>query len=94
MTIGISKERLEELLHEGLPGVIDFKSQCLGVIAILLRDECTDLNPWLPIESAPKGRPVLLYGGHVPCCQMFVGHADANWSWQPTHWMELPEPPK
>ena len=50
---------------------------------------------WQPIdENTPKDRHVLLYGGHVPCCQMFVGHANANWSWEPTHWQELPEDPK
>ena len=86
MTIGISKERLIELRNAGgLHG---------RTIFTLIDCECTELNPWQPIEIAPKDRPVLLYGGHVPCCQMFVGHADANWSWQPTHWQELPEPPK
>ncbi len=81
---GITEERLRDLIEESrFPVTMGY-----------LIHECTELNPWKPIESAPKDRPVLLYGGHVPCCQMFVGDANAAWSWQPTHWCELPEDPK
>ena len=53
-----------------------------------------ELNPWLPIAHAPKDRPVLLYGAHVPICKMFVGYAADNWLWKPTHYQELPEDPE
>ena len=85
---GITEERLKEI-KEKMP---DGKSK-LFVHALIT--QCTELNAWQPIdENTTKDRHVLLYGGHVPCCQMFVGHANANWSWEPTHWQELPENPK
>ncbi len=84
---GITEERLKEI-KEKMP---DGKSK-LFVHALIT--QCTELNAWQPIETAQKDRHVLLYGGHVPCCQMFVGHANANWSWEPTHWQELPKDPK
>ena len=78
---GITEERLKDLFKE------------YSFIGFILA-ECTELNAWQPIdENTPKDRHVLLYGGHVPCCQMFVGHANANWSWEPTHWQELPKDP-
>ena len=30
-------------------------------IAGTLREECKELDPWLPIESAPKDRDILVY---------------------------------
>ena len=85
---GITEERLTQLLGEAYAEYEEL------FIYNLLNNECKELQPWQPIESAPKDRPVLLYGGHVPCCQMFVGHADANWYWKPAHWCELPlDPP-
>ena len=85
---GISEERLTQLLGEAYGEYEEL------FICNLLNNECKELQPWQPIESAPKDRPVLLYGGHVPCCQMFVEHADANWYWKPAHWCELPlDPP-
>lgn len=85
---GITEERLKEI-KEKMP---DGKSK-LFVHALIT--QCTELNAWQRIdENTPNDRHVLLYGGHVPCCQMFVGHANANWSWEPTHWQELPEDPK
>ena len=85
---GISEERLTQLLGEAYGEYEEL------FICNLLNNECKELQPWQPLESGPKDRPVFPYGGHVPCCQMFVGHADANWYWQPAHWCELPlDPP-
>jgi hypothetical protein len=62
---------------------------------------------WLPIATAPKdGSPVLLFGRSDSGQRRAVGHYDAKprpggygpWHWgitfQPTHWMPLPQPPK
>ena len=85
---GITEEKLLKLRKK-------YKSNIVYKLIDYLIKECTELNTWQPIdENTPKDRHVLLYGGHVPCCQMFVGHANANWSWEPTHWQELPEDPK
>ena len=87
---GITEERLKEVFSKLYWSRNDEKELFTALLS-----ECTELNAWQPIdENTPKDRHVLLYGGHVPCCQMFVGHANANWSWEPTHWQELPEDPK
>lgn len=88
MTIGISKERLEEILQS---------NQCTFEREILdeIIKECTELNPWLPIEQAPKDRQVLLYVDKGPeSYRQWVGYADNNWPWLPTHWQELPGEPE
>ena len=85
---GITEEKLLKLRTK-------YKSNIVNKLIDYLIKECTELNTWQPIdENTPKDRHVLLYGGHVPYCQMFVGQANANWSWEPTHWQELPEDPK
>jgi len=85
---GITEEKLLKLRTK-------YKSNIVNKLIDYLIKECTELNTWQPIdENTPKDRHVLLYGGHVPCCQMFVGHANSNWSWEPTHWQELPKDPK
>lgn len=87
---GITEERLREKFKD-----IYWKNSSFDKVLEALLSECTELNAWQPIdENTPKDRHVLLYGGNVPFCQMFVGHANANWSWEPTHWQELPEDPK
>ena len=87
---GITEERLKEVFSKLYWSTNDDKELFTALLS-----ECTELNAWQPIdENTPNDRHVLLYGGHVPCCQMFVGHANANWSWEPTHWQELPEDPK
>ena len=71
-----------------------------------LREECTELNPWQPIESAPKGRPGfqattadfdriewLVDDGRE---DRFYNQNSGNYTdkriW--SHWKELPEEPK
>lgn len=54
---------------------------------------------WQPIETAPKGMPVIVNGG------MAIQKTGNEWytcmttegrklEWNPTHWMLLPEPPR
>ncbi len=87
---GITEESLRHVMK-----MHDMNDSKTSLIFSHLCNECTELNTWQPIdENTPKDRHVLLYGGHVPYCQMFVGHANANWLWEPTHWQELPEDPK
>lgn len=59
-----------------------------------------DENGWMPIETAPKGKLVLLAFGHHPTT---VGRFEYG-TWMhyfceteggdmPTHWQPLPKPP-
>ncbi len=91
MTRGISEERLRALKALGSIAFEHF-------IDILLQTECNELNPWLPIESAPKDRPILLF---MPDCYGWeVGKwidRTNKWScypYQPTHYQELPCDPE
>jgi len=74
----------------------------LDVIRTLIY-ECKELNQWQTIDgNTPKDRPILLfypqhYGG---CFQgywvngRFTCDIDSLYDDEPTHWQELPEPPK
>lgn len=57
MTIGISKERLIEI-KQSLP-----YGQARLNIDRLIKAECTELDPWLPIANAPKDKPIWLFNG-------------------------------
>lgn len=67
-----------------------------------LINECEELNPWQPIETAPKDRSILLFSpdtirkivvGHYDSVSLkFKGYAEQYDN--PTHWQELPENPK
>ena len=90
MTIGISKERLKEKFE----GIYWKNSSCDKVLESLL-NECTELNPWLPIEQAPKDRFLLMYSSDIEgISKKFVGKAESCWHWKPTHFCELPADPK
>lgn len=89
---GISEERLTQLLGEAYGEYEEL------FICNLLNNECKELQPWQPIESAPKYRKILLYFPQV------YGWDITNWDhkrncWEnygfytPTHWLELPESP-
>ena len=60
---------------------------------------------WQPIETAPKNAPVLAHSTNWVGAPMIVEWDETFSQWfeygtgdgirpQPTHWMELPEPPK
>lgn len=88
MTIGISKERLEELSSKA--SRLEDKDFLETLIF-----QCTELNHWLPIdENTPKDRPILLYSpGMENGCKQFVGNIESAW-WKPTHYQELPGDPE
>ena len=58
-----------------------------------LLDECQELNPWQPIETAPKDRRILLLFIKGKCSVTGSLREDQD-KFNYSHWMELPEPPK
>lgn len=102
MTIGISRERLEELLKLSYFRVAEDREQHL--LEVLIND-CKELNPWLSISETPKGGDGFLAinsGRDRIEWLMDTGEAkfynrnSNNWTskseW--THCRELPEDPK
>ena len=81
---GISEERLRELCKRH--AFINF-----------LLDECNELNPWIPIESAPWNKPILVYYPTMEeGLRIRVIGRRVNWDsslHKPTHWQELPREP-
>lgn len=57
MTIGISKERLIELLKQPATRRNDELSFYLRY---LINNECTELDPWLPFSEIPKEEGMFL----------------------------------
>jgi len=92
---GISEERLKEI-KEKMP---DGKSK-LFVHALIT--QCTELNAWQPIETAPHDRPILAriqvdYGIEIEPEYHEIQWMGKKWSCypnMPTHWQELPKDPK
>ena len=72
-------------------------------LEFLIEAECTELNAWQPIETAPTGRPILIVFKNG---LYEVGELNINGVWRcnvgidydyedtPTHWQELPDDPK
>jgi len=98
---GITEEKLLKLRKK-------YKSNIVYKLIDYLIKECTELNAWQPIETAPKdrmiwgwvdGRKRLIKWGktsHVPLygfCLADQGAEDFDIC-HPTHWQELPEDPK
>lgn len=92
MTIGISKETLEKALL-----IKDCTSSTRQVLKVLI-SHCKELDPWLPIENAPKDRELILITEE---CGKVVGKwfepPTTNGWWTancrpvtPTHYKELP----
>lgn len=64
------------------------------------------MTDWQPIETAPKGRSLLVWFGRVGMHYNVLICDDMGWreavddgrqlkeGYEPTHWMPLPEPPK
>ena len=86
---GITEERLKEMINIGWRA--DYET---------ILEECKELNTWMPIESAPKDRRILLF---YPDVGLQIGFWNVNFKdysgaylsqCSPTHWQELPEDPK
>ena len=93
---GISEERLKELS-------LKYKSSLVKRLFIyLIAKECTELNAWQPIETAPKDRNILVYdpgyGNLVVIWSEFynlwITVFGRKLTEPPTHWQELPKDPK
>lgn len=84
---GITEERLTQLLGEAYGEYEEL------FICNLLNNECKELQPWQPIESAPKDRQVLLHRIIGTMNQVWVGYAFDHWHYPPTHWQEKPNDP-
>lgn len=93
MTIGVSKETLEDWEQSG------YEPTMRTLLA-----ECKELNPWLPIdENTPMDKNLLVYfdDGSTEVAR----NCDGTWldndnldfdygATAPTHWQELSEDPK
>lgn len=92
MTIGISKERLEELSSKA--SRLEDKDFLETLIF-----QCTELNPWLPIEQAPDDRQILLFYEGIKTVgkwgQKYKYWLDeTGFMVEPTHYQELPGDPQ
>lgn len=91
----ISEERLETLLN-------NTSYITANDLLRVLINECKELNQWQPIESAPKDREILVYAPAYQDLRFLISVCKWNESAgfcidelrQPTHWMELPKPPR
>lgn len=80
---GITEERLREL----------FAGKCGFDLEAMLKNECKELNPWMPIESAPLNKKLRLFKitGQYQCDDTLYGEEFRAYY---SHWQELPEDPK
>ncbi len=100
MTRGISEKKLKEIM--------DLCTNDIGsnIVAVII-SQCEELNPWLPIEQAPKGAPGFLALSKKRDSiawlindqahdDRFYNQNTGNYTdkshW--THYQELPEDPK
>lgn len=106
MTRGISEEMLVMLRNGANKNLKRENDYVRGLLSVYdhLVDECKELNPWMPIETAPKDRKLMLLWPELGMmegewvvdvfwCDMWE-LTGSNMGCQPTHWQELPEPPK
>ena len=91
--IGISKEKLANIN----PWVFETQRDLLDFII----DCCKELDPWLPIEDAPKDRYILIFDGMarskvVAKFDLAIGlYLDrCRVAVYASHYKELPEDPK
>jgi len=90
---GITKERIKELLaaNKMLPAseYVRGGNNCLALLAAI---ECTELDPWLPIESAPLRKEIRLYSREEGQLDSQLFHEEDRKCF--THWREVTEDPK
>ena len=95
MTRGISAESIKAIIEDWSP------NDRVKVYDKIIT-QCTELNPWMPIESAPKDRQIVLsypeLGVHDGCWivdSWYCELSDLTQSKEhPTQWCELPDDPK
>ena len=92
---GISKDKLREIL------VSCIRNKVWPGMWVL--DECKELNPWMPIETAPKGRKIRLlfpesrdkeFKREVIESSYNVDSAKVCWERLPSFWQEITPDPK
>ena len=88
MTIGISQEDLIVRLGE-----VDRSDIRLLTLLTIMISECKELNPWLPIESAPLNRRIKLFNTAAKA-QVVDCIYTKDFRQYYSHWQELPENPK
>ena len=84
---GITEERLKEVFSKLYWSRNDEKELFTALLS-----ECTELNAWQPIETAPLRKKIRLFekaGYQYEGAIMIESHRDFF-----THWQELPEDPK
>lgn len=85
MTRGISEESLRHVMK-----MHDMEDTKVSLIFSHLSNECTELNPWKPIENAPLGRRIRLFDGECQLEGRLYEEIDRKIF---THWCELPDDP-
>ena len=94
---GITEESLRHVMK-----MHDMDDSKTSLIFSHLCNECTELNAWQPIETAPKDREILVYAPPYQdlksLTKIISYHDSAGYCIDelryPTHWQELPEDPK
>lgn len=91
--IGISKKNLEDMLRA--EGRLDIK-----IALNYLIQQCTELNPWLPIdENTPKDKPLVFYYPDIDDVAVVTWNKEHKFyvstkAGKPTLYQELPDDPK
>lgn len=94
---GITEDRLKEVFSKLYWSRNDEKELFNALLS-----ECTELNAWQPIGTAPKDREILVYAPPYQdlksLTKIIAYHDSAGYCIDelryPTHWKELPEDPK
>ncbi len=85
---GITEESLRHVMK-----MHDMDDSKTSLIFSHLCNECTELNAWQPIETAPLRKKIRLFeiGPNEQCDGEILFESDRKFY---THWQELPENPK
>ncbi len=94
---GITEERLKEVFSKLYWSRNDEKELFTALLS-----ECTELNAWQPIETAPRDREILVYApsySELRCLKQIISYHDSAGYYidelrYPTHRQELPGNPK